>query len=489
MRNLIRTIVTGAALAVLALPAVGRAEDPDPKQQEIDALEKKVASLEQQVKRDEERSLSKWLSFGGDYRFRLDSLHGEVPTYYQFMGPTAMPSLAPGFHPSNDTLMTNRVGLNIKAKAMRNVTVTARLLVYKTSGMSTADATNAGFFADRMSLLDGSVGHVPSDNTLRVDQVYATWSNIAEQPIWFSVGRRPSTGGSPAHVRLNGERPGSGGVPGLLVDYAFDGMTLGWAPEIEALPGAYAKICYGRGFEAGYDSVTDLNDTEMFGVQVVPVDIDPIRIDLQWNRGIDIFDNPNAVGAELGDIDWFGVGALSTIKRVGPGDLTSFVSAGTSVAHPNGNHALLAGGIDSGAGLLTNGADDGDRTGYSAYVGVRYDLPSGTKVGGEYNHGTKYWMPFDPAADDMWTSKLGTRGDVYEAYLIQELPVAPISSFVSKAFFKLGYQFYDFDYTGSNNWVGAPVKIAELTDSPMNAQMFAPLKTAQDIYGTFEVRF
>jgi len=140
-------------------------------------------------------------------------------------------------------------------------------------------------------------------------------------------------------------------------------------------------------------------------------------------------------------------------------------------------------------GLLVNGADKSDHTGYSAYIGLRYDLPSGTKLGAEYNYGSKYWMPFDPAADDMWTSKLGTRGSVYETYVIQELKLQPISSYLSKAFFKLGYQYYDFDYTGSNNWVGAPVKISSLAASPLNAQMFAPLKSAQDIYATFEVKF
>src|SRR5574340_741284 len=271
--------------------------------------------------------------------------------------------------------MTHRCGLNLKAKVLKNVTITSRLLMYKTSGMETADATNAGFFADRMSILDGTIGHVPSDNALRVDQVFATWSNIADQPIWFSVGRRPSTGGSPTHVRQNNPPPGNGGVPGLLVDYAFDGMTIGVAPEISFLPGAYAKLCYGRGFESGFKQRNSLRDTDMMGVQVIPVDIDPIRIDFQWNRGFDIFDNPNNVGNQLGDIDWYGVGLLSTLKNVGPGNLTSFVSGGVSITHPNGKHYLLQtpqGNFDSGAGLLANGADKSEHTGYGAYAGLRY---------------------------------------------------------------------------------------------------------------------
>jgi hypothetical protein len=104
----------------------------------------------------------------------------------------------------------------------------------------------------------------------------------------------------------------------------------------------------------------------------------------------------------------------------------------------------------------------------------------------EYNHGSKDWITFAPAAQDMWTSKVGARGDVYEAYLIQELDRMPISSYFSKAFFRMGIQRYDLKYTGSNNWVGAPVEI-----STVNGQMMTmtPLESATDIYATFEVKF
>lgn len=483
-----RKLLAGALLAGVVMPAGAFASDQD-LQQKIDNLTREVEALKQQTKKTEEKSLGRWLTIGGDYRFRIDSMKGDVAPHMLF-NPNSLTFFDPpsnGYETNNDALMTNRFGLNLKAKATQDVTVTARLLMYKTSGNQTADATNAGFFADRSSILDGSIGHVPSDNTLRVDQVYATWNNIADQPIWFSVGRRPSTGGSPTHVRQNGERPGNGGVPGLVVDYAFDGMTLGWAPDIDSLPGAFAKVCYGRGFEAGFDTRNSVHDTDMLGVQIVPIDTDPFRLDFQWNRGFNIFDNPNAVSTNLGDMDWYELGVLSTLKKVGNGDLTLFASTGMSVTHPNGN--LVPG---TPFGLLTGtfagpGADK-DKTGYGVYVGGRYDITStGTKLGLEYNYGSKNWMPFDPAADDMWTSKLGTRGNVYEAYLIQELPLAPISSYLSKTFFRLGYQYYDFQYTGSNNWVGAPEKISDLTAT--SPQFMPPLETAQDIYATFEVKF
>jgi len=87
----------------------------------------------------------------------------------------------------------------------------------------------------------------------------------------------------------------------------------------------------------------------------------------------------------------------------------------------------------------------------------------------------------------MVTSKLGTRGNVYEGYLIQELKLQPISSYLSKVFFRIGYQYYDFEYTGSNNWVGAPIKIDDVLASTM--QLLTPLKNAQNFYATFEVKF
>jgi hypothetical protein len=227
------------------------------------------------------------------------------------------------------------------------------------------------------------------------------------------------------------------------------------------------------------------------------VDTDPLRVWLQWNRGFNIFDFPvmentlfgnTAPATNLGSIDWYGIGAMSTFKKVGPGDLNFFVDGGLSVTHPNNNVSNNAGfqGLLSGA-FFAQDFNPKSETGYGVYAGVRYDLPSRTKLGFEYNYGSKNWITFAPAADDMWTSKVGTRGHVFEPYIIQELDLKPVSSYFSKAFFKLGYQYYDFKYTGSNNWVGAPVKISDIQATDL--LLMTPVKSAQNIYGTFEVHF
>ena len=585
-------LLVGAAVCALAVPAVAQADEQE-MQRKIEELTKKVQKLEEQkggtdqkkiedltrkVDKIEEKSLGRWLTIGGDYRFRLDSLRGQTAAYRDvnttftnagsklqqdfFANPSTTPGsssyfggapfsmstagalssmmqfqnnmnavrtyndaagfvnnpmnaglvqglamipgpgLVPAYKPNNDTLYTNRLGINMNAKAAKDITVNVRLLAYKSFGsQDDSSVTNSGaspFFADRVGVFDGTLGHVPSSSLLNVDRAYATWSNIADQPVWFSVGRRPSTDGAPGNLRVNNERPGNGGTPALLVDYAFDGMTIGWAPDIEALPGAYAKICYGRGFEGGLENPgNSLRDTDMLGVALVPVDTDPLRVWLQWNRGFDIFDFPamsntafgnTSPSTALGDIDWYGIGAMSTIKKVGPGKLNFFGDAGMSITHPNENVSAQAGFQGLMTGRFLQPEAPTDKTGWATYVGAHYDYePSKTKLGLEYNHGSKNWITFAPAADDMWTAKLGTRGDVYEAYLIQELDAKPISSHLSKAFFRIGFQYYDFEYTGSNNWVGAPVKISSIQSGDM--MMLAPLKSARDIYATLEVKF
>ncbi|HAZ14676.1 MAG: hypothetical protein A2X86_12520 [Bdellovibrionales bacterium GWA2_49_15] len=522
-------------------------------------LEKKIEALNVEInslKTKSERSMDTWLMIGGDFRFRVDGLGAESKVYTNanmtfdnayanavaadvagntqanvsgfntfaknmklvsgyaesknflannaamLAGMGAAAQQVAAYKPKNETLYTNRAGFDLHAKATKDVTVNARLVAYKTFGVNDDQAVtgsgNPPFFADRVGVFDGTTGHVPSSSGLSIDRAYATWSNIAEQPLWFSVGRRPSTNGSPTHLKLNNPAPGNGGTPALLVDYAFDGMTVGIAPDIDKLPGAYAKFCYGRGYESGISKPTgnSLKDTDMIGVAIVPVDTDPLRIHLQWNRGSNIFDFPTMDGTyfgntspsvQLGSIDWFGTGVLSTLKNVGPGTLNLFAEIAMSRTRANNNVSGNAGFQGLLTGSFLNPEAPSNKTGEAVYLGMRYDLASLTKLGFEYNRGTKNWITFAPAADDMWTSKAGVRGDVYETYIIQELGFKPLSSYHSKAFFKLGYQYYNFEYTGSNNWVGAPKKIDDLAATDM--QLMTPLKTAHNIYGTFEVKF
>lgn len=435
------------------------------------------------------------VEIGLDYRFRVDSLKGEVHEYFDM---NTMSGVS-GYDVENDTLFTNRFGINLKAIPLEDVSMKARIVMYKVFGHQSADPALGSFFADRFGAPnDGTVGHVPQDSILRVDYGYATISNILDMPLWFSVGRRPSTGGIPSNYRQNNEKMGTAGIPSILVNYAFDGMTVGYAPDIDSLPGAYVKLCYGRGFDSGFQTDNStLKDTDFLGLNAAVYDSDSLHVELQYQKGMNIFDRPSdgmvstvtdtttgavttvnyPVSTNLGDIDW--IGGVVTSKL---GSLNLFASAAMSKTDPNGNTTM-------GASLLNYGPSTESHKGSAFYVGGRYDIASsGTKIGVEYNHGSKNWIGMVPAEDDIWTGKLGTRGDVYEVYLIQSLNRKPIAE-NAQAFIRLGYQLYNFEYTGSNNWVGPPAKISNLDQTMASMQMLAPLEKAEDIYLTLDVRF
>lgn len=481
--------------------------------------EKRMSAVEE--KADDAESKWSWLTIGGEYRFRIDSLRGDVHDYMQYNSSAAHSSGGMLFHSTpteghtvkNDSVMFNRFRLKLSAQVLDNLSVKSRLAMYKAWGHQEMTPVQGSYFADRaMGSFDGTVGYVPQDSIMRADYAFATWSNIADTPVWFSIGRRYSTQGVPTNIRQNTDKIGTAGVAGHLIDYAFDGLTVGYAPYIEALPGAYAKFCYGRGYDSGYK--TDAagsnvpKDADFVGLFIDPVYTDDLNVEFQLVRASNIFDTlpDGGVSTNLGDIDNAGIYVSGRLRDVGAGDLNLFVSGALSKTHPNSNLYELPffstdGGttyVNGGYGLLyddsnpmaAGGQGNDSHTGRAVYAGARYDIKkTGTKIGLEYNYGSKYWITFAPAADDLWTSKLGTRGSVYEGYVIQELPGTPISKF-GRAFVRLGYQYYKFKYTGSNNWVGAPREISSLnTTDTGGTQSLAPLENAQDIYMTFDVTF
>ena len=111
------------------------------------------------------------------------------------------------------------------------------------------------------------------------------------------------------------------------------------------------------------------------------------------------------------------------------------------------------------------------------------------KLGLEYNWGGENWVAFTPGHDDLYMSKLATRGTVFELYGIYDLPGGEAISSLSKAFIRLGYQHYEYDYTGSGFWLGAPVDIGQLTATPMNMQFYTPIESMDQVYLTFESWF
>lgn len=487
-----RRVVLGAALLIGPL-AIGHA-DVD-LQKKVDSLSTELEQLKSKLNSGSSATEASsdrlgWLSVSGDMRVRHDSVQAHAAGYTNVSFSAAG---APVFTASpeqtvrNDSLWTTRFGLNLGAQVAESVSLKSRLVMVKAFGSTSGTPFLGSYFADRTQVFDGNVGHVPDGNTLFVDYAYFDITNIMDYPVWFSGGRRPSTGGVPTRYRRNEEYSGIAGTMGLLTDYAFDGFTLGMAPDYVKLPGLSAKLCYGRAYQTAYQTSASspyLQNTDMLGVMFLPYETEDTRFDFQFQHGFHVMDNipgPN-VSANVGDLENYGIGGSHAVRKAGPGDLNFFLYGAVSRSLPNSTLSHGMAGLEYDAGQNPD-----SHLGGALYTGIRYDVTkSRTKIGLEYNRGSKYWINFTPASDDVWTSKLGTRGSVYEAYVIQEL-FRPAVSPKGLVDIRVGYQYYNFDYTGSNNWMGAPIKMSDVSAS--TGQMLSPVRNAYDIYTMVDVHF
>jgi len=462
-------------------------------------------------------------SVWGDYRFRLDSTRLHQPKYYNVNDLVAaqmagqMPALTRAYNPDNDTVYTNRVRLNARVQASENLTFKARLAMYKLWGMD-SDFTSAGqgIFPANLFTHSATYGIRPSDSRIYVDRAFVNWTNIADLPVWFSIGRRPTTHGAPTQLREGLDERDATPL-GLGICYAFDGLTLGyqysypWTGRI--------RFCYGRGFDSGFKELgqdVKLDDVDFYGFVWDVID-DPgndLLVILQAFRAADIFDFPDGrlwLADDSGTTP-FGAQQISMTTQTNLGDMYEitglvqhkfrgvdwFISGGSSIADPKArSKGLFPDGPASpafdpfqGASILTNPGEDLDtHYGWSVYAGVRIPLEIlNSKLGLEYNYGSKYWMPFNVAADDLYLDKLSARGHVAEVYWIWDLPETYLSRYAN-AFIRAGYQYFWFDYTGTGVWLGKPVKLDDLQDSPANAQLFGPVDRMDNFYMTFEVFF
>ncbi|MDF1578463.1 MAG: DUF3373 family protein, partial [Desulfobulbales bacterium] len=418
----------------------------------------------------------------------------------------------------NDTIYTNRFRLNMRAKAMENLEFKTRLAMYKIWGMqnNAVDYTynnglGGGAFMLSSIAFDGSSTRQPEDNILRVDRAFMNWNNIGGKPFWFSIGRRPVTDGPPAHIRMGLDKKMA--TPVAYMDYPFDGLSLGYAYwnlfGIKDMPGR-VRLCYGRGFEGGpTEDGGGINDVDFGGISWDVFNVGDRFLNFQSFGAFNMFNVPDNITfvnpiefatweddntqynpldpskdlalnrANLGDIFHTSTVYMSKFQN-----LNYFLTLGWSRTKARGMDEL-------GTSLLGSWWEEPeDRDGYSTLVGVRYDMDDiGLKLGAEYNWGSEYWIAFTPGHDDLYASKLATRGNVFEVYAVYDIPAGEKISKFSDAFFRLGYQHYEYDYTGSGFWLGKPQDIDELKNDPLNAQFYVPVESMDQVYLTMEAWF
>ena len=380
-------------------------------------------------------------------------------------GAMQMMAMAPGvmqdgYDYKNDIMYTNRLRLNMKAKVDKNVKFYGRLSMYKPWG----DSTGLQVFNGQSNSLniDGNTARVPNSDILRVDRAYFNWTNLFDSSLYLSIGRRPSTGGPPMHLRDDEMRAGT--PLGTVIDFQFDGITAGYALH----ENSKVRLCYGMGYESGFGSAENLKrpadrikDAHFFGVNWDIWSEGDNFVQATVARAFDVTDGFNGVvvlphnpvsgdaigapmvmrftpSANLGDID---LASLLVMRKWKGFDFFASYSVMKSkpemVTTPFG-------------GLFCDPFETPEeQTGKMAYVGARYSFDNQkTKMGLEYNKGNKYWFNFSHGADDLVAPKTGTRGEVWEAYVTHR---------VNKRFvLKLDYMHYAYDYSGSGWHLGAP---------------------------------
>ncbi|GAB4339281.1 MAG: DUF3373 domain-containing protein [Desulfobulbaceae bacterium] len=413
---------------------------------------------------------------------------------FQSMGITPNPAS----EVENETMMTNRLRLSMKVQATENVNFKGRLAMYKAWGNQNNPAAPFGspYTLDSFQM-DGNTTRQPNGSGLYVDRAIFNWTSIADLPIWLSIGRRPTTDGPPAQLRLGTDQRMAS--PINFMDYAFDGLTLGYQYQWgnEALGTGKVRFCYGRGFEDGL-STNQLNDMDFAGFNIDVLESGYRFLNIQMFEAFNIvntpegvdFPNPLEMGGLISGDGWLDKANLGNIyhstivymDRVG--DLNFFVAGGWSRTDPEGYDELG----NSLLGSWWSPLDSED--GYAFYAGIRYDIEDiRLKLGLEYNYGSKYWISMTPAHDDLYNSKLATRGHVVEAYMIYDLPTGEAISRYAKTFMRLGYQYYKYNYTGSGTWLGGPVDIDDLAKDPLNAQFYPAVDDQNQVYLTFDIFF
>jgi len=365
----------------------------------------------------------------------------------------------------NQALQTNRLRLDFGAKMADNFTFDGRLSMYKVFG----DSTGAQIFNGYPTSvnMDGTSATVPNSDILRVERAYFNWTHIAGSPLYLSIGRRPSTEGPPLNLRQDEPR---GGTPmASLIDYQFDGITVGYhIGEKTTL-----RACYGVGYDSGWGNGTmangtsnGLSDTHFIGLNFDLWNTEKTLVQFTAARAFDVTDgfdgltvfSTNPLTGETGLPP--AVLRFTPTKNLGAIDL-----AGILFQQRTGRFDLFASmnwdglrPIDVTGPFGGLGSDPfstpANHDGYMFYAGARYNFPNNgrTKMGFEFNHGSKYWFNFAQAQDDIIAPKTSTRGNVYEAYITHRIN----PHFIVKG----DYIRYDAQWSGSGWDVGAPQKLS-----------------------------
>ena len=434
-----KKIVVMSLVTTLALTSLNAATNAE-LEARITDLESKLLKTDKTLKAVKIHDAFDNVKFGIDFRNAVDVLEYK--------------DNKTGETTSNNSLFTSRLYLTMAAAPMEGLVFKGNLAIYSTWG--------AHMYDESMGLKDWAGSSKASDTVMRVKEAYFVYSsNVGEQPVSLSIGRRPSTNGFLANYRENEENPGSplAHITNMEVNAAM--VKFGWDRFVS---GAYTKFVYGRAHTGEQEGVYGgVAGSKPWDPPYAEIDSDDENVDFfvavgdayndgtyqimyQWAHIFDTkgqkYNDPTTKKAAAGTADLFSV-ALK-IDGIGDGisdfldDTTVFISG----AYANYN-------ADEGYQLLGS-ENGGSQDGTSIWVGaIMPDIITDSgRLGIEYNHGSKYWTPMTWAEDTAIGSKIAVRGDAFEAYWNFDLfGVKYLPS-------QVRYTYAQHDYTPNVNCAG-----------------------------------
>ncbi|MDD2451144.1 MAG: DUF3373 family protein [Sulfurovum sp.] len=423
--------------ATLAITSV-HAASVDELETRIEKLEKKVKSNKKTITEVKIHDAFDNIKFGVDFRNAVDSL--------------SYKNNETGEKSENNSLLTSRLYLTMASAPVQGLLFKGKLAIYSTWG--------AHLFDESDGLKDWSASSKATDTLMRVKEAYFVYSTKAgEQPLSFSIGRRPSTNGFLANYRENEPEAGSplAHITNMEVNAAM--VKLDWGRFVE---GAYTKLVYGRAHTGETESVYGKVSAERFPYADKDTDAEDENVDFfvavgdayyngqyklmyQWAH---IFNTKGenldtaVTKVDAGSADLFSLGLQVSGIGDGISDFLDNTSVFISGAYSNYN-------AKDGYSLLGS-KDGGSQDGTSVWAGVIIPdmITENGKIGFEYNHGSKYWTPMTWAEDTAIGSKIAVRGDAYEAYWNFDLfGVEYLPS-------QIRYTYAQHDYTPNINCAG-----------------------------------
>lgn len=455
----------------------------------IEKIEKKLETVSNTATAAKVQSGNDNLKWDVDFRTQVDNIQ------YKH---------ADGTKSKNDALLTNRLWLGMGYKADDNSSFHGKLSYNKAFGDTANHSqsnTNPGY-----ANFDWVTNENATDNTIKLKEAYWLYSNdtfLGTNVPWnASVGRRPSTDGLPINIRNNQK---ANSPLSHVVDVEFDGFSVRYdTQELTGLTGSWFKICGGRGLTNAkprfqFDGTDYANDDtknaniDMLGFIAVPYDNGQYSVHLNYAHAWNLIGyTNNQLGAyqtamstantpskvmdaysnlsfnDVGDMDFATV--LLKTEGIGNGisdyldDTIAFGSFAMSKTNPNNKEML--------------GSPDSE-IGTSVWLGINAPCPispDDSRIGFEWNKGSKYWRSMTYGEDTYAGSKIATRGQAWEVYRNQNLTKA--------LSFGVSYVYMDYKYTGSNSFFGVegkPVLISEAGDKAV--------ESAQDVRAYMRYKF